>query len=215
MVILPLAPTHATAAAHLHIAGQPGTFLTNLGPEVLTVIYRTLPAVPVGFGFVAQADAPSTPMQGFVSATTSTGRLFWEVGTRQLAGLLPPLLKRYWQRPALLAMSMQTLLYPLLMSRSHAAAGPTAELLSIMVEPNRRGQGIGSRLLQALAAECQGRGLAQLEVTVDAANAGARRFYERHGFALLHTFQLYGRAMCAYGVAPQHLGSHCGDRHRD
>ena len=36
------------------------------------------------------------------------------------------------------------------------------------------------------------------KITVDAANEGARRFYQRHGFTQQKEFQLYGRAMCLY-----------------
>ena len=39
--------------------------------------------------------------------------------------------------------------------------------------------------------------LALLDVTVDAHNRGAQRFYARHGFQPHHTFTLYGRAMHA------------------
>ncbi|MCB0145411.1 MAG: hypothetical protein KDE50_36345, partial [Caldilineaceae bacterium] len=73
MQIIPLQPTHARAAARLHIAGQPGTFLTSLGPQVLTVFYESLPRAAVGLGFAA---VDNTQMLGFVSATTSVGRLF-------------------------------------------------------------------------------------------------------------------------------------------
>jgi ribosomal protein S18 acetylase RimI-like enzyme len=207
MLITQLTSEHARQAAHLHIAGQPGTFLTNLGDEVLTIFYRTLPVSPVGFGFAAaavslDAEAEATqsmPITGFVSATTSTGRLFLELGTRRLAEFLPPLLKRFVQRPRLMLTSVQTLLYPFLEQHQPANASyARAELLSIMVEPTRRSQGIGAQLLAALVAECRTRQLARLTVTVDQTNQGARRFYERHGFQVEHTLRLSGRPMCRY-----------------
>ena len=127
-----LAPTHAAAAARLHIAGQPGTFLTKLGPEVLTVFYRALPQSPVGFGFVgeapvaapaelveAKAPADVPPVSGFVAATTSTGQLFLELGTRQLPHFLPPLLRRLGQQPTLFWQAAQTLLYPFVERGEH------------------------------------------------------------------------------------------------
>ena len=46
--------------------------------------------------------------------------------------------------------------------------------------------------------ECQTRRIPALDVTVDATNAAARRFYARHGFVLRKEFTLYGRAMCLY-----------------
>lgn len=192
-----LLPDHAADAARLHILGQPGTFLTSLGSEVLTVLYRTLPASQHAFGFAAIDPQWPPSLIGFVSATTSTGALFAELGTRHLRAFLPPLARRFARQPALIARAAQTALYPFLHAAPRAA-GPPAELLSIMVEPAQRGRGIGSLLVAALQAECRRRAIGALDVTVDAANAGAQRFYAAHGFTLVRTFPLYGRAMCLY-----------------
>jgi ribosomal protein S18 acetylase RimI-like enzyme len=222
MPIVELAPHHAADAARLHIAGQPGSFLTALGLDVLAVLYQALPASSVGFGFAAVecAEGPlTTPLQsdpawptsekvcGFVSATTSTGRLFVELSTRRLAQFLPPLLRVYARQPRLAWLTMQTLFYPLL-AGDHAGQDDrqAAELLSIMVEPARRGQGVGAALLQALATACQMHQISLLTVTVDAANAGARRFYERHGFQMMRGFVLYGRSMCRYWMELESRG---------
>jgi ribosomal protein S18 acetylase RimI-like enzyme len=206
----PLTPAHAADAARLHILGQPGTFLTNLGPEVLTVLYRALPRSLFGLGYAVTDGDTKGPLLGFVGATTSVAALFLEMGTLRLPEFGPPLLRALGDRPALLPRAAETLLYPLLATRDGApdtalddAAldhAPGAELLSIMVQPQARGQGIGAVLLQVLAEECQRRGVARLDVTVDAANTGARRFYARHGFTQRRTFTLYGRAMCLYAL---------------
>ena len=68
-----LGPQHAPAAARLHLEGQPGTFLSALGFEFLTVLYQEIAAAPMGFGFVAQADGETV---GVVAATESTAGLF-------------------------------------------------------------------------------------------------------------------------------------------
>lgn len=201
--ITKLTPAHAGDAARLHILGQPGTFLTGLGAGVLTVLYRTLPVSPVGFGYaVTGADGA---VLGFAAVTTSTARLFVEMATRRLGQLLPPLLARFVRHPSLILRSGQTLLYPLLAGDTGASQLPHAELLSIMTEPAARSQGIGAALLAAVCAECRSRGVAELLVTVDAANDGARRFYQRHGFGQRKEFSLYGRGMvlCALPLAQE------------
>ena len=202
MQIIPLDPTHAAAAARLHIAGQPGTFLTTLGPDVLTILYRALPQSAAGFGFAALADAPAPTVIGFVSATTSTGHLFLELGTRHLPAFLLPLLRRFAQQPRLLLHCVQTLFYPWLHhsanQRQSTAPQAAAELLSIMVEPAWRSQGVGAQLVDQLIAACRARQLPALEVTVAADNPGAQRFYARHGFVQHATFQLYGRPVERY-----------------
>lgn len=191
--LVSLDATHAETAARLHMEGQPGTFLTRLGGEVLTVLYRTLPSSAGGFGYAAVAQPQE--LLGFVSATTQVGSLFWEMGTRRLPALLPPLLRRFVRNPALALLALQTVTYPLL---HPADAVPAAELLSIMVRSDLRGEGIGALLLAALRAECQRRALPALEVTVAAANSGAQRFYQRHGFVCTQRFVLYGQPMYRY-----------------
>ena len=199
-MLVSLAPDHAAAAARLHIAGQPGTFLTSLGPEVLTVLYEVLPQTTGGFGFAALTAEPDGQQSvvGFVAATTGTGKLFLEMGGRQLGRFAPALLKRVGQQPSLALRSLQTLAYPLLAHARTSDPRPVAELLSIMVDPAARGQGVGAQLLTALCDACHRREVSLLDVTVDAANEGARRFYQRHGFTQQKEFQLYGRAMCLY-----------------
>ena len=197
MQIIPLAPIHAADAARLHIAGQPGTFLSSLGPDVLSALYHALPRTRAGFGFAAVDDGA---LLGFISATTGVGKLFAEIGTTGLGTLLPPLLGQLARHPALIWRSIQTVAYPLLVAGSKTGQSP-AELLSIMVEPSQRSQGIGAQLLKALVGACQERNISLLDVTVDAANQGAQRFYTRHGFVHHHDFTLYGRRMAQYQLA--------------
>jgi ribosomal protein S18 acetylase RimI-like enzyme len=198
LLITPLAPQHASQAARLHIEGQPGTFLTALGEDVLTVVYRSLPQAAGCFGFAAvtagQAQTPA--LQGYISATTGIGGLFAAMAAQRLGELLPPLLRRYAQQPDLALRSVQTVLYPFFVHGDDKT--PSAELLSIMVEPAARSQGVGGLLMAAFLQTCRNRGLAAATVTVDAANAGAQRFYLRHGFTAWRSITLYGRAMQLY-----------------
>ena len=218
MQIVELTPAHAKEATRLHMAGQPGTFLTSLGPDVLMVVYSALPKMADGFGYVAVEEPTgagnenvydNAPVLGFVSATTGTGRLFVEMGRTQISRLFPVMLRQFFRRPSLIWRSMQTVLYPLLVHDDDPIDNGTAsepigttpagaELLSIMVEPKLRGQAIGTKLLQALLGECGRRAIGRLDVTVDAQNARARRFYARHGFVQIRSFMLYGREMCLY-----------------
>lgn len=195
--IAELTPEHADAAARLHIAGQPGTFLTSLGSDVLTLIYRVLPTTPTGFGVVI-LDASTTPhrVAGFASATTSTGTLFANVVLQSAVDLFPALARAAIRNPALIGRMATTAAYPFQMTDSDGFH--TGELLSIMVEPERRSAGLGAALLAALTVQCQRRGIQMLDVTVDAANEGARRFYVRNGFVLNRQFILYGRPMCQF-----------------
>jgi len=65
--------------------------------------------------------------------------------------------------------------------------GPRAELVSMYVAPELRGQGVGSRLVENFTAWARSRGATRLEVTAYTANAAAVRFYRKHGFAPMST----------------------------
>lgn len=61
--------------------------------------------------------------------------------------------------------------------------GPVAVLDEIYVRPALRSRGIGSGLLERAESELARRGCLELHINVDAADSGARRFYERHGYS--------------------------------
>jgi ribosomal protein S18 acetylase RimI-like enzyme len=56
-----------------------------------------------------------------------------------------------------------------------------AELISLAVAPDARGQGLGTALMDAVDAELDRRGVPDLEIAVMAGNDRALRFYERRG----------------------------------
>jgi GNAT superfamily N-acetyltransferase len=60
--------------------------------------------------------------------------------------------------------------------------GPIALLDELYVRPDLRGEGIGTALLERAVEHVRARGAELFEVNVDEGDAGARRFYERHGF---------------------------------
>lgn len=60
--------------------------------------------------------------------------------------------------------------------------GPVALLDELYVRPDTRSRGIGTLLLQRAREEARMRGASLMEINVDALDADARRFYERHGF---------------------------------
>lgn len=67
-----------------------------------------------------------------------------------------------------------------------------AELASLSVAPAHRGQGIGTRLLEAAHVGLRERGIEHMSVVVFAGNDGARRLYEAHGMRPMNT-HLLGR----------------------
>lgn len=60
--------------------------------------------------------------------------------------------------------------------------GPVATLDELYVSPGLRGQGLGSHLIGLVLRIATERGCGEVQINVDEQDAGARRFYERHGF---------------------------------
>ncbi len=75
------------------------------------------------------------------------------------------------------------------------AASPTwssseraAEIETLSVLPETRGQGVGSALLEAVRERLEPLGLGELSLHVLTGNDNATRFYERHGFSPFATW---------------------------
>lgn len=70
----------------------------------------------------------------------------------------------------------------LLFTVSTAEGCTACWLEDMVVRPDRRGGGLGSRLLQSAIDYARSHGFARITLLTDRVNAGAIRFYERHGF---------------------------------
>ena len=66
----------------------------------------------------------------------------------------------------------------------------TLYISSLALDEGWRNQGLGTTFLQAAQARCDALGLDGLSLIDYAANTGARRFYERHGFHIVKTCQI-------------------------
>ena len=191
MNVQPLERAQARRIAEIHAEALKGDFLPSLGVRFLTELYRGMLDLGLGFGFVA---VESGRVVGFVIASEDTSRLFRSVMLRRALPLGWHILPALVRRPALLGNVLQTLSY----TRQEEAVTVTAELLVIAVDPEQRSHGLGAALCRALEQEFRRRGRGQYKVTVNQGYDGANRFYRRQGFALAHSFRLYGRLWNLY-----------------
>jgi ribosomal protein S18 acetylase RimI-like enzyme len=63
-----------------------------------------------------------------------------------------------------------------------ALRGPAGVLHDLFVDPERRGHGLGRRLLEAVLAYLPSRGLSQLVLSTAERNEAAQRFFASAGF---------------------------------
>ncbi len=186
--IQPLTPDHAPAVAKIHIVSQSGTFLTSLGEEFLTLLYRRISQSNFGDSYVARHNGN---VVGFIVGTLSTKQMFKDVALKSSFHFGWLVFKQGLGRPALLVQALKTLAYP----AQDAGQLPQAELLALAVNTKWRNNKIGGRLVGKLVQSMKTKNIDKMVVTVDGSNDGAYRFYMRHGFKQFATFEMYGRPM--------------------
>lgn len=79
--------------------------------------------------------------------------------------------------------------------------GPTVQIVSLAVVPERQGEGIGCRLIDEAAGYCRERGVRRLIVCTGGWETDNIAFYEKRGFRLFHTQPGYFTPEKGYAVA--------------
>jgi GNAT superfamily N-acetyltransferase len=183
-------------AAAIHIEGQPNTFLSSLGPDVVAKLFDYTTRSPHGFGFVAIEGGE---VIGFVVGTESNARLFPDVLTRGFFPLAFALLFHVLRHPSIVPKLVETLRYP-----STVQERPNeAESLSRGVRRDWQGRGVGSLLWAAVTGEARRRGATHIITTVDEAHGVVNAWHRARKHELVRTFSLYGRVMNVYRIALQ------------
>jgi len=198
--IVPLAAAHATAIAAIHAEGQPNTFLTSLGPAFLRALYAEMASSEHCYGYVAMDGGE---VVGVVTGTVDSGAVFKDLVWRHGFKLALPVLGALLRRPALVGNVFETLFYPSQAEAAAKAGGQDeaeAELFFIGTRADRRGEGIGRALFDALVAASRRRGMSSMGLTVDDDNEIAQRFYRRLGMEPVYGLTLYGRPMHWYSL---------------
>ena len=87
-------------------------------------------------------------------------------------------------RPGILRMWLVGMLFAPLMRITDSIADGDFYLQTIAVDPELRGEGVGSRLMDASEERARASGSTRLALDVSAGNTGACRFYEHRGMSI-------------------------------
>ena len=170
-------PSHLyRSVAELHIANINQGFLSTLGVGFISLMYRAIDEGDDSVLLVAQSDGK---VIGFVAGATGMKpiyrrmlrywpQLFWAL----LPSLFSP--RRVWR-------IIEILRYSRGGGGSSGATLPAAELLSIAVAPEFRGQRHAENLYQSLCEHFLQRKLPAFKIVVGSALAPAHKFYRRMG----------------------------------
>jgi ribosomal protein S18 acetylase RimI-like enzyme len=185
MRTVPLSVGHAHDIASLHVRGINTGFISSLGIDFVSALYEAIAKSASSFGFAIEEN---NKVLGFVTFTTSLNKLYKSV-----------ILKKGWRFALLLAAKMfslqrikkilETLFYP---SRVKKMNLPSAELLSIAVDPAICHKGLGTALVRQSLHRCRELGLDRVKVLVAADNEPANRMYAKCGFKLVGQIDNHG-----------------------
>jgi glycosyltransferase involved in cell wall biosynthesis/ribosomal protein S18 acetylase RimI-like enzyme len=169
--IRPAAMRDVSAMARLH-REIPYAFIGDLGTAFLRVFYRALIADRSGCVFVAE---DRSGVVGFIAGTTSTRafnrRFARRHGVAAVLAAAPALV-----RPRVLRKALESVRYA-----GGKEEWPDAELVSIALSPEARGNGLGTSLTMALVEAMEERGIEELRVMARLENQAANAFYRRLG----------------------------------
>ncbi|MHC5062117.1 MAG: hypothetical protein ACYTFK_13715, partial [Planctomycetota bacterium] len=106
--IVKLLPEHAREVATLHVKGIHTGFISSLGVDFVTLLYKAIAASESAFGFVAKRQKE---IIGFVAFTTNVNELYSSVIFRNGARFALTLSKKIFSLGTARAM-LETLFYP-------------------------------------------------------------------------------------------------------
>jgi len=199
--IAALLPEHARAVAALHIYGIKTGFISSLGGEFVTTLYRAIAASRYGFGLVAKSEGK---IIGFIAFTTDLTGLYKSVilrhGLRFIFLLAGKMRSLKWLRNV-----FETIFYP---QRIRKISSLHTALLSIVVATEERGKGLASEMIRKGFLECRRRGIDEVRVLVGADNKPANALYPKCGFKLVGQIKNHGVLSNVYEAQTEHFEHH-------
>ena len=170
--------------AKLHEENINKGFLSSLGTSFLALLYEAIDANESSFLLIAKNQGR---VVGFVSGTEGMRSIY-----RQLLNRWPRLFMALF--PVLVSPEKWLKIAEILVVGKKTVPMsdlPTAELLSIAVDPSQRGQGHAQALYRELANNFRQRGFAGFRIVVGEKLATAHRFYRAMGAQPVGTIEVH------------------------
>jgi len=175
--------SHINAVTQLHLSSLTG-LLRELGPGATSAFYQGAVRSSSAIGYVCMQE---NNLLGFVLGSASPQRLRREILVsnffRTLAGTCTGVLRK----PG----TLRSLLSSLLPGNKDYDT-QAAELIYLAVDQNQRSSGIGKQLVDNFSQALSESGVMAYELSVDADNQNAARFYDRLGFVEISRYREFG-----------------------
>lgn len=181
------------AVIHSEEIGQ--GFLTTLGPEILTDMYRTM--AESNGSFVVACLKNGRTLQGFLAGSLGTHSLYREFlrlrSFNEIARLIAALF-----RPRRLWRILETLRYS--ERKSEADTLPKAEILNFCVESNSHRQGVGGKLMKFAETLYSNAGISQVRIVTGHSQVSANAFYRKLGVRWVKDLEIHSGTLSAMFV---------------
>lgn len=185
--VQPMSPRHAHAVARLHITTLTTRLTGRTGQSILRHYYSELsqtPSASVGFVWI-EADE----IAGFVCAVWDRHALLRKLLTQRAVPLALAVSRQIVIHPQVLVAMWDRLMSDrkgMAQFRAIQTAKRAAELRPIAVDVRFRGQGIATKLVDALASYLREQAFGELYLVAEKENVSANRLYRKYGFSLIH-----------------------------
>lgn len=188
---------HIENVVQIHLRAFPRFFLSFLGKDFLSLLYRGIHDSPLGAGIVYIENGK---VIGFVCGVKNTSQFFKQLLKRRWYLFCVASLKSLVRRPSIaprLARALRHHEQP-----QNPSGTNNATLLSIAVLPEHQREGVGEKLTKAFLKAMKQKGVNRVNLTTDRDdNEKVNRFYENLGFTCCRTYIApEGRAMNEYEI---------------
>jgi len=175
--------THVKAVTQLHICGLTG-LLHDLGPRATHAFYHGAACSSSAISYVYIREGS---LLGFVLGAVSPGRLRREILSNSFFQTLLGTCSGIICNPG----TLRSVLWSFLPVNKDYDPD-AAELTYLAVDTNQRAMGIGRLLVEHFNQKLSESGVNAYELSVDAVNQNAIRFYEKLGFEEISQYREFG-----------------------
>jgi len=176
-------PRDLNAVVRLHLRSFGGFFLSFLGPRFLKLLYGEILKRPDHVALAARH--PDGRLAGFVAGVAHQGSFYGEVARRRWFAFAVAAFPAAIRNPRIVPRLMRSLRHP---GRARDAASQ-ALLMSVAVDPDLSGRGIGRLLVSGFLKAMREKGVRTVSLTTDRdANDRVNAFYRDLGFRLARSY---------------------------
>ena len=182
-MVEPLNSSHVNAVTQLHILSLTG-LLHDLGRGATRAFYHGAVGSSSAVGYV---DVQEKGLAGFVLGCSNPRRLRREILMNSFFRTLIGTCTGVMRKPS----TLRSLLSSFLPGKEDYDT-QAAELIYLAVDLGDRSSGVGKQLVEHFSQKLSESGVTAYELSVDADNRNAIRFYDRLGFVEINRYQEFG-----------------------